>query len=166
MMVDNNECLNHLSPLVFDEEEAISGLADMIYEVHKKIAKEKSCYEVSLAEMDKRTTLGKIESVLSPAFCSYFGNSPQKRYKDIFDQLCDLTWHLAKAHIFQDGNKRTSLLVLFSLLGSQRIKVTFKDSPEPDRNHYYQWIQDLVSGIRDREKLAEELRSCASIDET
>ncbi len=38
MMVDNNECLNHLSPLVFDEEEAISGLADMIYEVHKKMA--------------------------------------------------------------------------------------------------------------------------------
>lgn len=166
MMINNNEYHNRISPLVIDEEEAICGLTDMIYELHEEVAKEGPCYKVSLAEMDKRTTLGKIESVLSTAFCSYFGSSPRERYEDIFDQLCDLTWHLAKDHIFQDGNKRTSLWVLFSFLRSQRIKITFKDSPEPDRNHYYQWIQDLVSGIRDREKLAEELRSCASIDET
>lgn len=166
MMINNNEYTNRLSPLVIDEEEAISGLAAKIYELHEEIAKKEPCYKVSLAEMDKRTTLGKIESVLSTAFCSYFGYSPLERYEDIFDQLCDLTWHLAKDHIFQDGNKRTSIWVLFSLLGSQCIEITFKDSPEPDQNHYYQWIQDLVSGIRDRENLAEELRSCASIDET
>lgn len=32
------------------------------------------------------------------------------------------------------------------------------DSSEPKDNQYYAWIQDLVSGIRYRADLAEELR--------
>ena len=32
------------------------------------------------------------------------------------------------------------------------------DSPEPKDNHYFAWIQDLVSGNRTREELADELR--------
>lgn len=32
------------------------------------------------------------------------------------------------------------------------------DSPEPKDNQYFAWIQDLVSGNRTREELADELR--------
>ena len=66
--------------------------------------------------------------------------------------------HMVKDHIFEDGNKRTSLVFALSVLRFASTPVVLSDSPEPKDNQYYVWIQDLVSGNRSRADLAEELR--------
>lgn len=154
-----------LSPLIFDDPEAIEEFATIIYDLHEAIAKKGACYEVSLSEALREITLGRIKGALASVFCSYFGRTPHDRFSDIFDQLSGLAEHLAKDHVFEDGNKRTSLLLVFIILGTRRIKVVFDDSPDPKRNPYYQWIQDLVSGARSRDELADDLRSNAVIVE-
>ena len=66
--------------------------------------------------------------------------------------------HMVKDHIFEDGNKRTSLVFALSVLRFAGTPVVLSDSSEPKDNQYYVWIQDLVSGNRSRADLAEELR--------
>ena len=66
--------------------------------------------------------------------------------------------HMVKDHIFEDGNKRTSLVFALSVLRFAGTPVVLSDSPEPKDNQYYAWIQDLVSGNRTTSGLAEELR--------
>lgn len=66
--------------------------------------------------------------------------------------------HMVKDHIFEDGNKRTSLVFALSVLRFAGTPVVLSDSPEPKDNQYYAWIQDLVSSRRANSKLAEELR--------
>lgn len=66
--------------------------------------------------------------------------------------------HMVKDHIFEDGNKRTSLVFTLSVLRLAGAPVVLSDAPEPKNNQYYAWIQDLVSGSRTRAELANELR--------
>lgn len=66
--------------------------------------------------------------------------------------------HMVKDHIFEDGNKRTSLVFALTVLRFASTPVVLSDSPEPKDNQYYAWIQDLVSGNRTTSGLAEELR--------
>ena len=65
---------------------------------------------------------------------------------------------VVKDHIFEDGNKRTSLVFALSVLRVAGTPVVLSDSPEPKDNQYYAWIQDLVSSSRTTSELAEELR--------
>lgn len=65
---------------------------------------------------------------------------------------------MAKDHIFEDGNKRTSQVIAFAIISLRNVSVDFSDNPTPEDNPYYEWIQDLVSGKRTREELASELR--------
>ena len=65
--------------------------------------------------------------------------------------------HMVKDHIFEDGNKRTSLVFALSVLRLSGTPVVLSDSPEPKDNQYYAWIQDLVSSRRTNSELAEEL---------
>ena len=66
-------------------------------------------------------------------------------------------------HIFEDGNKRTSLVFALSVLRFAGTPVVLSDSSEPKDNQYYAWIQDLVSGNRTTSALAEELcRGCVA----
>lgn len=66
--------------------------------------------------------------------------------------------HMVKDHIFEDGNKRTSLVFALSVLRFAGTPVVLSDSPEPKDNQYYAWIQDLVARRRTNSELAEELR--------
>lgn len=102
--------------------------------------------------------LGRVESVLAGAFCTIFGQSPADRFADIFDQVTYVAEHMVRDHIFEDGNKRTSLIYALSVLRFAGTPVVLSDSPEPKDNQYYAWIQDLVSGNRTTSGLAEELR--------
>lgn len=90
--------------------------------------------------------------------CTIFGQSPIDRFSDIFDQASYIAEHMAKDHIFEDGNKRTSLVIAFVIISLRNVLVDFSDNPTPEDNPYYEWIQDLVSGKRTREELASELR--------
>ena len=96
--------------------------------------------------------------MLAGAFCTIFGQSPADRFADIFDQVTYVAEHMVKDHIFEDGNKRTSLVFALSVLRFAGTPVVLSDSPEPKNNQYYAWIQDLVSGNRTTSGLAEELR--------
>ena len=71
--------------------------------------------------------------------------------------------HMAKDHIFEDGNKRTSIVFALAVLRLAHAPVALSDSPEPKDNQYYAWIQDQVSGNRTREELADELRRNCTI---
>lgn len=66
--------------------------------------------------------------------------------------------HMVKDHIFEDGNKRTSLVFALSVLRFAGTPVVLSDSPEPKDNQYYAWIQDLVARRRTFDNLANELR--------
>lgn len=70
--------------------------------------------------------------------------------------------HMVKDHIFEDGNKRTSLVFALSVLRFAGTPVVLSDSPEPKDNQYYAWIQDLVSSRHTNSELAEEL-SCGFV---
>lgn len=96
--------------------------------------------------------------MLVGAFCTIFGQSPADRFTDIFDQTAYVAEHMVKDHIFEDGNKRTSLVFALSVLRFASTPVVLSDSPEPKDNQYYAWIQDLVSGNCTTSGLAEELR--------
>lgn len=145
-------------PLVFDDEEAIGSLASSVVQLHEGLLAFGKCYTVSMT--GDRTALihGRIESVLSNAFCTIFGQSPVDRFADIFDQASYIAEHMAKDHIFEDGNKRTSLVFAFAIIRVRNVSVDFSDNPNPEDNPYYEWIQDLVSGKRTRKELASELR--------
>lgn len=77
---------------------------------------------------------------------------------DIFDQITYVAEHMVKDHIFEDGNKRTSLVFALSVLRLADAPVVLSDAPEPKDNQYYAWIQNLVTGSRTRADLADELR--------
>ena len=96
--------------------------------------------------------------MLAGAFCTIFEQSPADRFADIFDQATYVAEHMVKDHIFEDGNKRTSLVFALSVLRFAGTPVVLSDSPEPNDNQYYAWIQDLVSSRRTTNGLAEELR--------
>ena len=80
------------------------------------------------------------------------------RFADNFDQVTYVAEHMVKDHIFEDGNKRTSLVFALSVLRFAGTPVVLSDSPEPRDNQYYAWIQDLISSRRTNSELAEELR--------
>lgn len=145
-------------PLVFDDEEAIGALASSVMHAHERLFASGKCYTTCMTGDRAALIHGRIESVLSNAFCTIFGQSPIDRFSDIFDQASYIAEHMAKDHIFEDGNKRTSLVFAFAIIRVRKVSVNFSDSPNPQDNPYYEWIQDLVSGKRTREELAYSLR--------
>ena len=147
-----------LVPLVFDDEEAIGALASSVMQLHEGLLAFGKCYTTSMMGDRAAFIHGRIESVLSNAFCTIYEQSPRARFSDIFDQVSYVAEHMAKDHIFEDGNKRTSLVFTFSIVMLRNVSVNFTDNPNPEDNPYYEWIQDLVSGKRTREELASELR--------
>ena len=147
-----------LVPLVFDDEEAIGALASSVMQLHEGLLAFGKCYTTSMTGDRAALIHGRIESVLSNAFCTIFGQSPVDRFADIFDQASYIAEHMAKDHIFKDGNKRTSLVFAFAIIRVRNVSVDFSDNPNPEDNPYYEWIQDLVSGKRTRKELESELR--------
>lgn len=147
-----------IDPLVFDDEEAIGALASSVMYARDRLLASGKCYTTCMTGDRAALIHGRIESVLSNAFCTIFGQSPIDRFSDIFDQASYIAEHMAKDHIFEDGNKRTSLVIAFVIISLRNVLVDFSDNPTPEDNPYYEWIQDLVSGKRTREELASELR--------
>lgn len=103
-------------PLVFDDEEAIEALVSSIMQLHEGLLAFGKCYTTCMTG-DRGTLIhGRIESVLSNVFCTIFGQSPIDRFSNIFDQASYIAEHMAKDHIFEDGNKRTSLVIAFAII--------------------------------------------------
>ena len=146
------------APLVLDDAGSLDTMAGAVMRLHSTLMTIGRCYTTDAAGDRAALELGRIESVLAGAFCTIFGQSPADRFADIFDQVTYVAEHMVKDHIFEDGNKRTSLVFALSVLRIAGAPVVLSDAPEPKDNQYYAWIQDLVSGSRTRADLADELR--------
>lgn len=146
------------APLVLDDAVSLEAMAATVMRLHSTLITVGRCYTTDATGDRAALELGRIESVLAGAFCTIFGQSPADRVADVFDQVTYVAEHMVKDHIFEDGNKRTSLVFALSVLRFAGTPVILSDSPEPKDNQYYAWIQDLVSGNRTTSGLAEELR--------
>ena len=149
--------------LVLDEEEAIEDLAAKICAFQQGLGEEFALYSPDPTDGGVPAVRENLQSVLAATFCTYFGQSPAERFADLFDQATYLAQHLAKDHLFQDGNKRTALTCALAILRSAGACVAFDDTDDLATNRYYVWIQDIVSGARTNEALSEELRQSATI---
>lgn len=147
-----------VAPLVLDDAESLEVMAAAVMRLHSTLMTVGRCYTTDATDDRAAHELGRVESVLAGAFCTIFGQSPADRFADIFDQVTYVAEHMVKDHIFEDGNKRTSLVFALSVLRFVGTPAVLSDSPEPKDNQYYAWIQDLVSSCRTNSKLVEELR--------
>ena len=148
------------APLVLDDAGSLEAMATAVMRLHSTLMMVGRCYTTGATGDRAALELGRVESELAGAFCTIFGQSPADRFTDIFDQVTYVAEHMVKDHIFEDGNKRTSLVFALSVLRFAGTPVVLSDSPEPKDNQYYAWIQDLVSSRRTNSELAEELRRC------
>lgn len=148
-------------PLVLDDAGSLEAMAAAVMRLHSTLMKVGRCYTTDATGNRAALELGRVESVLAGAFCTIFGQSPANRFADVFDQVTYVAEHMVKDHIFEGGNKRTSLVFALSVLRFAGTPAVLSDSPEPKDNQYSAWIQDLVSGNRTTSGLAEELcRGC------
>ena len=146
------------APLVLDDAGSLEAMAAAVMRLHSTLMAVGRCYTTDAAGDRAALELGRIESVLAGSFCTIFGQSPADRFADIFDQVDDVAEHMVKDHIFEDGNKRTSLVFALSVLRFAGTPVELSDSSEPKDNQYYAWIHDLVARRRTLDDLANELR--------
>lgn len=158
MMAATQRGAHPLAPLVLDDAGSLEAMAAAVMRLHNTLMTAGRCYTTDATGDRAVLELGRVESVLAGAFCTIFGQSPADRFADIFDQVTYVAEHMVKDHIFEDGNKRTSLVFALSVLRLVGTPVVLSDSPEPKDNQYYAWIQDLVSESRSRSDLAEDLR--------
>ena len=146
------------APLVLDDAGSLEAMAAAVMRLHSTLMTVGRCYTTGATGDRAALELGRVESVLAGAFCTIFGQSPADRFADIFDQVTYVADHMVKDHIFEDGNKRTSLVLALSVLRLAGAPVVLSDALEPKDNQYFAWIQDLVSSRRTNSELAEELR--------
>lgn len=147
-----------IAPLVLDDTGSLEAMVGAVMRLHDTLLTIGRCYTTDATGNRATLELGRVESVLTGAFCTIFGQSPADRFADIFDQVTYVAEHMVKDHIFEDGNKRTSLVFALSVLRIAGAPVVLSDAPEPNDNQYYAWVQGLVAGRRTRTKLADELR--------
>ena len=97
------------APLVLDDAGSLEAMAAAVMRLHSTLMAVGRCYTTDAAGDRAALELGRVESVLAGSFCTIFGQSPADRFADIFDQVAYVAEHMVKDHIFEDGNKRTSL---------------------------------------------------------
>ena len=163
MMADTKRGAHPFAPLVLDYAGSLEDMAAAVMRLHSTLMTVGRCYTTDATGDRAALELGRVESVLAGAFCTIFGQSPADRFADIFDQVTYVAEHMVKDHIFEDGNKRTSIVFALAVLRLAHAPVALSDSPESKDNQYYAWIQDQVSGNRTREELADELRRNCTI---
>lgn len=158
MMAATQRSANPFAPLVLDDTGSLEAMVGAVMRLHNTLMTIGRCYTTDASGDRAELERGRVESVLSGAFCTIFGQSPTDRFTDIFDQVTYVAEHMVKDHIFEDGNKRTSLVFTLSVLRLVGAPAVLSDAPEPKDNQYYAWIQNLVTGSRTRADLADELR--------
>lgn len=147
-----------IAPLCFDGMEY--DLALDIADMHDALVSDRGfCPPMPESQLDE--AVGRVASVVSASFGSFFGVSPRERYGDLFDQIADFAEHLSKDHIFPDANKRTTVAASISILRTAGCTLDMEDAADPEDNALYDWIQDVVTGGKSTSELAEVLRSHA-----
>lgn len=133
MMADTKPGAHPFAPLVLDDAGSLEDMAAAVMRLHSTLMTVGRCYTTDATGDRAALELGRVESVLAGAFCTIFGQSPADRFADIFDQVTYVAEHMVKDHIFEDGNKRTSLVFALSVLRFAGTPVVLSDSPEPKK---------------------------------
>lgn len=97
---------------------------------------------------------GRIASIMSTVYATYFGVSPAERYSDFTVQVVTMMDMMVSGHPFVDGNKRTALIMTITIIRVIGFDVNADDSPEADSNVLYQLVTGLASSRIDREQAA------------
>lgn len=151
----------HVPVIVLEEQMDVEGLAQSIFTVNEYTVQTAAGmnqeHYINAKFRDK--LIGRIMSVLYSVFMPVFGQDPQ--YVDVFEQISVFAEHMAKDHIFADGNKRTTLRVALALLGMQGVTLDVEDDPVAQTNELYQWVQDVVEHRTTEQELAQFLRDHA-----
>lgn len=88
---------------------------------------------------------GLLESALAQPQASFGG---EYVHKDIFEMAAAYGFHICKNHPFFDGNKRTSLIAMYTFLRVNGYRIT------ADKKSLYAVIVDLASGKVEKKELA------------
>lgn len=165
--MDNNDDWAGLAPpLAFELEDCLE-LAHNIVDYHAAVIKGNGGFSKPPVFSEEGQRDKELEGEVLPcvlaAFAVEWGMTPAERYgyTDIFDQVSRFAYLLAKDHIFGDGNKRTALKASLGLIYSRGITLRVCDSPEPESNVVYKWIERLVSGDKSCDQMADQLRRYA-----
>lgn len=155
---------DRIPPVTFDDA-LIGYLSESVYEIHRETVRSAGFDTTQLVSDEQRAlTLGVVASILSSVFTPVFGQTPDMRYKDVFEQISVFSEHLAKRHAFPDGNKRTTMQISLALLGLCGVRLNVADPLSPEDNAMYQWIQNVVTGDRTTQQLAQFLRDHVRTD--
>lgn len=73
---------------------------------------------------------GALSSAIAAPFQEVFGC---KRYQSVYDRAAALLVHVAKAHAFRDGNKRTALKISMVYLAMKDVRVVSPDAEAGSR---------------------------------
>ena len=131
MMAATRRSARPFAPLVLDDAGSLEDMAAAAMRLHSTLMTVGRCYTTDATGDRAALELGRVESVLAGAFCTIFGQSPADRFADIFYQVTYVAEHMVKDHIFEDGNKRTSLVFALSVLRFAGTPVELSDSPSP-----------------------------------
>lgn len=146
-----------LGCICFESEELIMAIAETVLDAHDRISSDGACFDPfsGASHANRGVTLGKIASIVNSSFGVLYGSRPDDRFDgNLFLQVSTFCEHLAKDHVFPDGNKRTALVVSLAMLYIKGVKVVVDDSSDSTGNPVYRWIQDVVSGKRTVAELA------------
>lgn len=144
------------APLCFDgQEEALSSAVVSIHD--GLVAKRGFAPELSNERQEEITS--RVLPVVVSAFCTVYGARPEQRFSDVFEQVTVFAVHLAKDHIFPDGNKRTTLVSALSILQLAGFTLDFEDANEPVCNGLYAWVLAAAASGKSNDELAAVLRN-------
>lgn len=155
---------SELGCICLESEELIVAISETIIDAHGLVSRGGRCFD-PLSGADgsaKDATLGKLTSIVNSSFGILYGTHPDERFGgDLFLQVSTFCEHLAKDHVFPDGNKRTALVMSLAMLSIKGVAVEVRDPLDPFDNPVYRWIQDVVSGERVVAELAASLMEWA-----
>lgn len=97
---------------------------------------------------------GRIASIMSTVYATYFDVSPAERYRDFTVQVVTMMDMMVSDHPFVDGNKRTALIMTITIIRVIGFDVNADDTPEADDNILYQLVTGIASSRIDREQAA------------
>ena len=157
MMAAMQQSAHPFAPLVLDDAGSLEAMAAAVMRLHSTLMKVGRCYTTDATGDRAALELGRVESVLAGAFCTIFGQSPADRFADIFDQVTYVADHMVKDHIFEDGNKRTSLCLCAVRLKVCRHSGRTVRQPRAQRQPVLRLDPGPYSSRRTNSELAEEL---------
>lgn len=137
-----------IRPLVLDTDE-VDTLASMAVVINSR-----ELARTGGVQARGQSDYGRIASIMSTVYATYFGVSPTERYRDFTIQASTMMDMMVSDHPFVDGNKRTALIMTIAIIRVIGFDVNADDTPETDNNILYQLVTGLASSRIDREQAA------------